>query len=257
MASDQRWREMQVCAEAGDVSAVDHYVAEHGVGPGTINMLVHYAARGGQTKLVCFLLDEQHASAASAMDGAVEGVSVDAVDGPHFDIVRLLLDPRPGEDPDDREGRTCDGFLESVHRGNQAFVSLFLGHISPVIFAVGFNTAVRADNLHTMRFLSAHGEVNATAGLQSSNPTAPDDVVCYLIEKGAINWPEHIYTRMGCSPDLVIHLCKFGIPRDLLVCGHEPIRFILDEHARWCAHVRETLDELGVYAVLANLIVQY
>lgn len=257
MASDQRWRTMQMRAEAGDVATVEHHAIEHGVGPGTINMLVHYAARGGQTKLVCFLLDEQHASAASAMDGAVEGVSVDAVDGPHFDIVRLLLDQRPGEDPDDREGRTCDGFLESVHQGNRAFVSLFLGHVSPVVFSVGFNTAVRAGNLHMMRFLSARGRVDVTAGLQSSSPTAPDAVVCYLIEKGATNWPEHVYTRLGRTPELVVHLHKFGIPRDLLVAGYAPIRLILDEHVRWCAHVRDTLDELGVYTVLANLIVQY
>jgi len=256
--TDLTWRELLARAEVGDVATVEHFVVEH-VEPRTTEILVYHAARGGQTDLVRLLLTKHNANELNAMDGAVNGTPMDAVDGPHFDIIRFLLVRQPNEDTNEYQQRVYEGFVDAVTKGNRALVALFLPHANHTAFAVGFGRAVRADNLDMVRFLARHGEgkVNISTGLRASNPTTSTDILRYLIEKGAIDWPAHVYARLRRKPNLVKHLYKLGIPLALLTNGHAPIQAIVDAHLLWNAHVRETLDELGVYKVLAELIVQY
>lgn len=247
-------------ALVGDAAAVECFVAKH-QDPHTTNVLMDRAIAGGRIQLVRLLLTKHGACPEIAMSTAVSNVETNVIRGPHFDIVRMLLEllaqRRLGKDTEERRWCVYTGFTDAVVKGNLTLVALFLGHVDHDTLAVGFNCAVRVDNLDMMRFLFNRGAVGVTAGLLASKPGTSDDVVLYLIERGATDWPMHVYIRLSRSPDLVIHLHKFGIPHDLLVGGRASIRLILDEHVHWCAHVRETLDELGVYAVLANLIVEY
>lgn len=256
--TDLTWRELLARAEAGDVATVEHFVVEHDE-PRTTEILMFHAARGGQTALVRLLLTKHRASELNAMDGAIHGTPVDAVDGPHFDIVRLLLEQQPDEDPAYYPWRMSDGFVDAVTKGNKALVALFLANVHRPVFFAGFNAAVRGDDLDMVRFLATVGEdrVDLSAGLQASSPATSTDTLRYLIEKGATNWPAHVYARLRRKPNLVKHFYKLGIPLALLTGGHAPIQAIVDAHLRWNAHVRETLDELGVYKVLGELIVQY
>jgi len=260
--TDLTWRELIARAEAGDVATVEHFVVEHDHNPELADMLVHYAARGGRTELVRLLVTKHRASAACAMHGAMDGIRATADRGPCLDIARFLCEPIAGEDPEDRDRRMCDGFLDSIHTHNQALVSLFFDHVSLAVFATGFNLAVATDSLAMVHLVFRHRRAAAVAelvsgGIQATGPDTSTDVVRYLIEKGATNWPAHVYTRLSRKPNLVKHFYKLGIPLALLTGGHAPIQAIVDAHLRWNAHVRETLDELGVYKVLADLIVQY
>jgi len=207
---------------------------------------------------VRLLVTKYDADVAVALDNAVDAVEVNTIRGPHFDLIRWLLEQRPGEDPEEYRWRVSDGFQCAVAKGNLALASLFIGYVSQKALSAGFTTAVRiGSSLDVVRWFFHRGDIDASVGIRASTLNTPADVLCYLIENGAVDWPDHVYWHLTSDPELVIHLHKFGVPSALLAGGHAPIQFILDEHARWCAHVRETLDELGVYTVLANLIVQY
>jgi len=257
-ATDLTWGQAAACAEAGDIAAVEHFITARPFNLNVIEILTQHAARGGQAELVRLLVTKYDADVAVALDNAVDAVEVNTIRGPHFDLIRWLLDPRPGEDPEDYRGRVSDGLQCAMAKGNLALASLFIGYVGQKALSAGFTTAVHIGrSLDVVRWFFHRGDIDASNGIRASTLNTPADVLCYLIERGAVDWPDHVYWRLADNPECVIRLLKFGISRALLTGGWSSIQAILNQHDQWCAHVRETLDDLGVYAVLANLIVQY
>lgn len=253
------WGQVTTGARMGDMAMVDAFLREHTL-PRTASVLANYAARGGQLALVQRLVTAHGACPGEAMEGAVDAAPIDAPTGPHIDIVRWLLDPRPGEEPDVYEERLTTALVGAVDRSNHALAVLIVERATAATRRAGLGIAAYTGNFPMARTLFRAGGCtrdDATYALAGTCPRAPTDLLRYLIEKGAADWPEHVYARLCRKPNLVKHLHKIGIPHALLVGGHAPIQAILDEHQRWCAHVRAALDELGVYTVLVDLIVQY
>ena len=176
------------------------------------------------------------------------GTLCTAVEHDHPALVRALIPRTP-------DG-IAYGFRMAVGRGNVPVLNLFL-EVDLSRLDSGLVQAVFYQQSGSIRRLIDAGATSFTSAMNVSSLDTPMDDIQLLIEKGATGWPSHVYRRLARDPERIVHLLKCGIPRALLTGGHAPIQAIVDEQDRRDALIRAELDKLGVYKVLADLIVQY
>jgi hypothetical protein len=242
VAVDYSWWDAQRDTRANNLEGMKRCIQHR---PGLVDESLHLAAKLGYVEMSLMLLPaSMHPDAhARAMGKAVEFN--------HADLVRALIVHAP---------RGVDhGFWAAIEFGSVPMAQLFL--------ATGLITAERLDGglIHAaysrqstiLRCLIDAGATSFTRAMRATSWSSHVDDVQLLIEKGAIGWPDHVYWSLADDPERTVHLLKCGVSRVLLTGGRAPIQAIVDEQDRRDAHIRAELDQLGVYKVLADLIVQY
>lgn len=233
------WWEMTRDTAANNMEGIERCIR---CKPEFIEAALARAAKFGHVEMTLRLLSMRPRAQMSTLHTAVEY--------DHPGLVRALIPHTP-------QG-TAHGFRMAVGLGNVPVLRLFLEADAGLArLDSGLVQAVFYQQSASIRCLIDFGATSFTDAMNVSSHDTPMDDIQLLIEKGATGWPKHVYRRLSMDPDRVIHLLKCGIPRDLLAGGHGPIRAIIDEQDERDAYVRDELDKLGVYKVLAELIVQY
>jgi len=240
-AIDYNWWDVRRDIRTNNIEGIKRLIWHR---PELVESSLYFAVELGRVEMTILLLQHAH-------PGAYMHTVRTAVRFNHADLVRALIAHAP---------HTVDhGFWVAVGSGNLAMAKLFLatGLIAIDQLNQGLVRAAHDQQWAILRCLLDAGATEFTRAMRATSISAPIDDVQLLIEKGATDWPDHVYWRLTDDPDRVVHLLKCGIPRALLADGRFPIQAIIDEQDRRDAHIHEQLDQLGVYKVLADLIVQY
>lgn len=233
------WWEMTRDTAANNMEGIGRCIQHK---PEFTNAALGRSAKFGHVEMTLLLL--------ALHPGAQVSTLCTAVEHDHPALVRALIPHTPNG--------IAYGFRAAVGYGNVPVLRLFLETDAGIArLDSGLVQAVFYQQSASIRCLVDYGAANFTDAMRVASYDTPMDDVQLLIEKGATGWPDHVYDRLARDPDRVVHLLKCGIPRVLLAGGRAAIRAIVDEQDRRDAHVRAELDKLGVYKVLADLVVQY
>jgi len=241
VAVDYNWWDVQRDVRANNIEGIKRLIWHR---PEFVGSSLYLAAELGRVEMTILLLCARPDASMHTMRTAVKFNQTD--------LVHALIVHAPHA--------VDHGFWVAVGSdGNLVMAKLFLatGLIAIDQLNQGLVRAAYSHQWAILRCLLDAGATEFTRAMCATSISTPTDDVQLLIEKGATDWPDHVYWRLSTEPARVVYLLKCGIPRVLLTGGRAPIQAIVDKQDQRDACVRAELDKLGVYKVLANLIVQY